>query len=191
MEPIKSVALKDERGCDHMSSLKQAIETLHTHIPTPQEGLGDEAFHMVSRLTPLVNVDLLIKNENRDILLTWRADEFYGPGWHIPGGILRFKETFETRIQAVAQLELRTTVKHDNTPCMIQQTINPTRDTRGHFISLLFDCELSSPLSESHKFTLDNPMNDQWAWHSVIPDNFIEVQREIYGAIFNAEATTT
>lgn len=42
----------------------------------------------------MVNVDLLIKNvSSNETLLTWREDEYYGPGWHVPGGIVRFKET--------------------------------------------------------------------------------------------------
>ena len=54
-------------------------------------------------LTPLVNVDLLIKDSGRT-LLTWRDDEFYGPGWHIPGGILGFKERALDRLAKVAEL---------------------------------------------------------------------------------------
>ena len=33
----------------------------------------------------MVNVDLLIRNDRRETLLTWRQDELYR-GWHIPAG---------------------------------------------------------------------------------------------------------
>jgi len=168
-----------------MTDIKHAIETIETFIPDPKRGLGELVFRMVSRLTPLVNVDLLVQNEKGEILLTWRDDEFYGPGWHIPGGILRFKETFDTRIQAVAHLELTASVKHDDEPCLTKQCINKTRNTRGHFISHLFRCKLTSSLNDSQKFTPNLPQNGQWAWHSSMPESFLEVQKEIYGSIFS------
>ncbi|OEJ69574.1 NUDIX hydrolase [Magnetovibrio blakemorei] len=168
-----------------MQDLKRAIKVIDTCVPNPRLGLGDEVFRMVSRLTPMVNVDLLIKNESGDILLTWRDDDFYGPGWHIPGGVLRFKETFDTRIQAVAKLELNTHVAHDSTPCMIQPSINRTHETRGHFVSLLFKCTLTSPLDDAQKFDPQKPQNNHWAWHPTLPENMIEVQHEIYNTLWD------
>ena len=61
-----------------------------------------DRFLLVSQLTPLVNVELLIDDKEKGSLLTWRHDEFYGPGWHLPGGIVRFKELASTRIKKVA-----------------------------------------------------------------------------------------
>ena len=53
---------------------------------TANNGLPHDLFVFVSRLTPLVNVDLLIQDPHHGTLLTWRHDETYGPGWHVPGG---------------------------------------------------------------------------------------------------------
>ena len=61
------------------------------------DGLPDEVFTYISTVTPLVNVDLLIRNDKGEILLSWRYD-YRRSGWHIPGGIIRYKETFEQRI---------------------------------------------------------------------------------------------
>jgi len=170
-----------------MSDLLNAIDAIDTHITDPHHGLGEDVFRLVSRLTPMVNVDLLVKNERGEILLTWRADEFYGPGWHIPGGIVRFKETFHARIHAVSHSELDASVEHDDTPCMVTQCINPTRKTRGHFISHLFACRLTSPLNASLKHTPNNPQNGQWGWHAVLPNDFISAQKEIYAPLFPEE----
>ena len=167
-----------------MSDLLNAIDAIDAHITDPQQGLGADVFRLVSRLTPMVNVDLLVKNERGEILLTWRSDEFYGPGWHIPGGIVRFKETFHARIHAVAQSELDARVEHDEMPCMVTQCINPTRQTRGHFISHLFACRLTSALKTSQKFERQNPINGRWAWHASLPEDFISEQKEIYAPLF-------
>ena len=68
--------------------LEKAVELITHTCHDAKVGLVDSVFYMVSRLTPMVNVDLLIKNDANQILLTWRADRYYGPGWHIPGGIM-------------------------------------------------------------------------------------------------------
>jgi len=167
-----------------MSDLQHAIDVIDAHITDPKQGLGEDVFRLVSRLTPMVNVDLLVKNEHDEILLTWRSDEFYGPGWHIPGGIVRFKETFHERIHAVAHSELHATVEHEEMPYMVMPCINQTRQTRGHFISHLFACRLTSPLDASYEFDHKNPANGQWAWHASLPEDFISAQTEIYGPLF-------
>ena len=59
--------------------------------------LGKNVFELVSTLTPMINVDLLIKNEMGQTLFSWRDDIHSGKGWHLPGGIIRLKETLEER----------------------------------------------------------------------------------------------
>lgn len=70
-----------------------AIGILDKQAPNPSSGLPDELFFYISRVTPMVNVDLLIKDEDGRTLLSWRNDQYAGKGWHLPGGIVRFKET--------------------------------------------------------------------------------------------------
>ena len=86
----------------------------------------------------MVNVDLLIHNPTKGVILTWRSDKFYGPGWHIPGGIIRFKESLITRLKKVALKELNIEKIEKINFQSIYQIMNPTRDIRGHFLSLCF-----------------------------------------------------
>ena len=61
-----------------------------------KEGLGTDLYEAVSRLTPSISVEAVIKNSDASkTLLIWRNDKMYGPGWHLPGGVLRFKETLK------------------------------------------------------------------------------------------------
>ena len=53
-------------------NINNAIEFLDNKITNPKEGLPDEIFYYLSRITPLINVDLLIKDENGRTLLSWR-----------------------------------------------------------------------------------------------------------------------
>ncbi len=78
-------------------NIHEAIEFLDKQIHNPSSGLPEELFLFISRITPMVNVDLLIKDENGRALLSWRDDQFAGTGWHVPGGIVRFKENMEDK----------------------------------------------------------------------------------------------
>jgi ADP-ribose pyrophosphatase YjhB (NUDIX family) len=89
------------------------INTLEESISDPRRGLPEELFLFASRITPLVNVDLLVKDKLGKTLLTWRDDGYYPPSWHIPGGIIRYKETFAERIKEVARTELGAAVDFD------------------------------------------------------------------------------
>jgi len=156
-----------------MHSLKDAIEAIDAAVPDATRGLPEDVFYLVSRMTPMINVDLLIKNEAGATLLTWRADRYYGPGWHVPGGIVRFKERWEDRIAAVADGELKARVRFSATPVAVRQPMNPHRATRGHFISLLFPCTLETPPDERLRHSEGEPRNGAWAWHGRCPDDLI------------------
>jgi len=163
-----------------LHDLEVALDTVQRAATAPQTGLPDGVFALVSRLTPLVNVDLLIKDPQRGCLLTWRDDAHYGPGWHVPGGIIRFKEAWAQRVNAVARQELEARVGFNPQPIAIHQLVNPSRDVRGHFISLLFDCQLETPPRADWQATDGAPpLNGQWRWHARAPDNLIS-QHHIY-----------
>jgi len=155
-----------------------AMAIISKEVTNPQKGLSDEVFYFISRITPLINVDLLIKDEKGRALLSWRDDQYSGKGWHIPGGIIRFKETFETRIKEVAKSEIGTEVKFDPNPIAINEIINKKRDIRGHFISILYKCSLPSTfISENRELKETDP--GFLKWHENCPDNLLKFH-EIY-----------
>lgn len=159
--------------------LREIIDILESSIQNPLKGLPEELFLFVSRITPLINVDLLVKNEQNHTLLTWRNDAYYH-GWHIPGGIIRFKETIAERIKIVAKNELGAEVEFNPVQLAINESINKTRNTRGHFISLLYQCRLVTQPDEALRcknIVLPNP--NEWMWHGSCPANIIP-QHEMY-----------
>jgi colanic acid biosynthesis protein WcaH len=121
-------------------NVAEAIACLDANALNKTTGLPDDIFYFISRTTPLVNVDLLIKDKQGRTLLSWRDDEYCGKGWHIPGGIIRYKETLEQRIQNTANKELGVCVEFGKEPLVYCQTILPDQENRGHFISFLFKC---------------------------------------------------
>jgi ADP-ribose pyrophosphatase YjhB (NUDIX family) len=156
-----------------INSLLQSIVEIKSEISDAKNGLPTEIFGLVSELTPLVNVDLLIKNERGQTLLTWRADEYYGASWHIPGGIIRFKEKASVRIAKVADSELSATVSFIESPINLAEIISDKRDYRGHFISLMYLCKLTSDLPPQMDFTMCGEINGAWKWHDFSPKNLI------------------
>ena len=162
-----------------MSDIGELISQLDYFIGDSKKGLPEEVFLFISRLTPMVNVDLLIKNEKNQTLLAWRHDEFYH-GWHVAGGIVRFKELFADRLKAVAKKEFGATIEFDPAPLLIQEKITQSRDVRGHFIAHLYRCRLTSSLShEMRCLDPQNPQHGQWYWHSECPKQLIP-QHEVY-----------
>ncbi len=163
-------------------NIKDIIAALEKYAPNPSKGLPDEVFFYISRTTPLVNVDLLIKDENRRTLLSWRNDQYAGNGWHIPGGIVRFKEALETRIKKVAENEIGIDVDFDLVPITIKQCFREERD-RGHFISFLYKCFLPSSFIPDNK-GLSHEDAGYLMWHDFCPDNLLKVQ-EMYREYIN------
>lgn len=157
----------------------KAISILEKAVPKPTLGLPDDIFYYISKTTPMVNVDLLIKDENQRTLLSWRDDPCAGKGWHIPGGIIRFKETFDFRIQKVAQLEVGVKeISYDPTPFAVNQIILQDADIRGHFISILYKCFLSSDFVPENNGLI--PFSPGYLeWHDSCPDDLLKLQ-DIY-----------
>jgi ADP-ribose pyrophosphatase YjhB (NUDIX family) len=161
---------------------EEALATLEAWASDPGTGLPYELFLFISRLVPMVNVDLLISDNQDRLLLTWRDDEIHGTGWHVPGGMIRFKETAEERIRATALEELGAEVTFDETP-VVEQIIEPVRQNRGHHVALLYRCRLVSGPNEASRFTGEEPTRGQWAWHAALPDNMISAHKG-YGKYF-------
>jgi len=159
-------------------NLVDAINIIKKYSNNPNKGLPQDLFLMISSLTPLVNVDLLIKDENNRTLLAWRDDLHSGVGWHIPGGIIRYRETFKERLQKVAQSEIGVK-KIDFNPKFIEvnELIHYERDERCHFISFLYECYLPSTFEPNNNS--DKLYPGFLKWHEDIPSNLIKYH-EIY-----------
>lgn len=151
---------------DHIAAIDAAVGDATKGLPEP-------VFRLIGRLTPVMNVDLLIRNDRRETLLTWRHDDLY-VGWHIPGGVVRFKERMAHRVAEVARTELGATVSMRGEAAAINEIITHARDARGHFVSFLFACELTSALDETRRYRGGSPKHGEWAWHPSYPPDMID-----------------
>lgn len=150
------------------------------------EGLPENLFLFSTTLAPVANVDLFITDSNRQVLLSWRDDEHYGKGWHIPGGCLRLKETMKSRIQETAQKEIGCEVFYNPTPILVKELIlkhaRPRLKNqleRSHNISILFNCTLPK------EYAIHNLQNDEHSagflkWFDHVPEDLLEAHKDIY-----------
>lgn len=153
-------------------SVKDAISRLDNEVADPEKGLPLDIFYYISRTTPLINVDLLIKDEDGRTMLAWRDDEYAGTGWHVPGGIIRFRETMEERLKQVALEEIGYEVGYNPEPMAIHELIHRKCKNRSHFISILYDCRLSKDLAvKNDGRTSADP--GFLKWHEKCPDDMI------------------
>jgi len=159
-----------------------AIKILDEKVPDPSAGLPDDIFFYISRTTPLVNVDLLINDDQGRTLLSWRNDPYAGKGWHLPGGIVRFKERLETRVEKVAESEVGAQIDFDPSPIAINQIILKEYRNRAHFISILYQCFLPASFIPDNK-EINETDPGYLKWHNHCPKNLLKFH-EIYRKFF-------
>lgn len=165
--------------------MADSLQEILAAVGNPHDGLPDDVFAFVASVVPMVNVDLLIRDIHGRILLAWREDKFSGGVWHIPGGIVRFKETLMHRAEQVAMLEIGQQVHINSVPIAINEIISDHQE-RGHFISFLYECILTRELDISEK-TVWEP--GDLKWFSYCPANFIPCQAPIYQGYFKINAS--
>lgn len=68
--------------------------------------LDDDDFALVISATPLVSVDLIIRNEHDEVLLGLRRNRPAQGTWFVPGGRIRKDETLKSAVQRIARAEL-------------------------------------------------------------------------------------
>lgn len=172
----------------YMNEIAKAIQILRYAELDGRNGLPEDLFLTISGLVPLPNVDLLVINQKQQILLAWRDDIFFEPSWHIPGGCLRYGESFEHRIQQTALCELGTRVEFDPEPIAVRNVIrgaNPAlehQNERGHNVAILFRCQLPND------FEINNSGKSEWEngylrWFDVLPHNFMRIQHVYFDVL--------
>lgn len=170
-----------------LSELRERMSSLGI---SPEKGLGEELFLFVSSLVPVINVDLLVYNQHGQFLLTRRNDPHCGIGWHIPGGCVRFKETFDSRIRKVAKSELGLEdITYDKEPLKVIEIFsNGERDIdnqneRAHFITIVYKCYAPEGFqpNNGNKTELDVGYAK---WFDKLPDDFLAIQ-ECYKEILS------
>jgi len=161
------------------SNILKALEQVDA-----SRGLGEALFLSVSTLTPIANVDLLILDEKHRLLLKRRDDPYFGAGWHIPGGCIRFRETMEERAQKTAVEEIGGPVIIHKLVAVRDVIIDSPRpglqnqNYRAHHLAVLFQCILPAQTIADRSFQ-ERLAGENLKWFHTLPDDLLRVH-EVY-----------
>lgn len=72
--------------------------------------MTDEEFLHIVDATPLVSIDLVIRNERGEALLGWRVNRPAQNSWFVPGGRIRKNERVKEALQRISERELGVTI---------------------------------------------------------------------------------
>lgn len=149
------------------------------------EGRGAELpwplFRFITEVVATANVDLLVRDPARGVLLAWRDDSF-GQGWHVPGSIIRHREEIGHRIAACARDEFGCEVAVDEGVAAVIQIF----DDRGHSVSLCYRATLRGPLGRRLVGAEDRQAPGDLRWFKAAPPDLYpshRVYREVMAAI--------
>ena len=160
--------------------MKKLIERIESHVKNPSKGLPEDIFYLAGRLTPFINVDLLVQDDLGRTLLSWRDESSFKnnliSSWHIPGGIIRLRETISERLHKVAINEMGgKLISFSKEPLTVAQHIDYNIKDRSHHIGLLYKCELEENYEIDNK-NLNLGDSGFLKWHSSAPDDLHSYQ---------------
>ena len=96
-------------------------------------GLGE--FTMAVRKSPLLAVDIVIRRKDETVVLIKRLNPPFKDHFAIPGGFVEYGETVERAAEREAEEETGIIVGNLR---LVGVYSDPTRDPRGHVISITF-----------------------------------------------------
>lgn len=111
-------------------------------------------FRALCKSVPMIAVNLAVMPDNRRLLLTYRDDEFY-KGWHIPGSILRYRESLADVFKRIGRQELKMKIRR---PQFVNYFIE--HSSRGHELILLFAVRTAGVPKVGRYFSLKRPPQD-------------------------------
>lgn len=84
---------------------------------------------------PILCVDGIVVNDDGEILLSKRSVEPFKDFWHIPGGVVNYRESTKQAIYRVMQSETGLEVAITS---LLGVYSDPKRDPRGHFVTVAY-----------------------------------------------------
>ncbi|GAB1253603.1 CDP-glucose 4,6-dehydratase [Desulfovibrio falkowii] len=176
------------------SDVTDFIHGLHNASLDGSEGLPEELFLFISSITPIPNVDLFIQDKHGRLLLSWRDDAYYGKGWHIPGGCIRYGQSQHRCIADTSLRELGIEVSHDSEPIITCDAFRPqcgphrNPRVRGHNITTLYRCYVPDDWEPPTAICSENggPKPGEFQWFEDLPPDLLPIHH-CYGDILQRE----
>jgi colanic acid biosynthesis protein WcaH len=108
--------------------------------------LGKEAFIHIIDATPLVSIDLIVRNARGEVLLGRRRSRPAQDYWFVPGGRIRKNERSQDALVRIAQTELGVAVKSGRLLGVFDHLYDDNffgiPDIGTHYVVIAWECEL-------------------------------------------------
>ena len=156
--------------------IKDLAVLLLKKISQPERGLGTELFKAIIAVVPQVAVEAVIVddiNNPTKVLLTPRDDHDYPKACHLPGGFIRYGETFLQRLTSVIKTELNVGIKKVKDTMIVYNLFE--RNNKRHIIGLYFLVQLSANPNVAHR------------WVDYIPKNIVKHHKDFLKSYFRWE----
>ncbi len=165
-----------------------ALEGLLAKLAGPGAELPPALFRFITEVVATSNVDLLVQDTEKRVLLAWREDAF-GKGWHVPGSIIRHREEIAHRIRACAEEEFGCDLVVAEGPVALVQIF----DDRGHSVSLCYIAALRGAPTRRVVAEGETPEAGDLRWFDVVPSQLYPshlVYRSLIEALREGRAGT-
>ncbi|OFZ55546.1 MAG: hypothetical protein A3D92_11390 [Bacteroidetes bacterium RIFCSPHIGHO2_02_FULL_44_7] len=147
---------------------EKQFASLIKKIGDVRKGLSKPLFDALCKIVVFPACELVLVNNKKEILLTYRKDKYW-KGWHFPGGLIRFRESLVKRLKTTAKAELGVSLSN----LKFLFPINYPLSKRGHSLSLVYLCK-----------TKNHPKDGQW--FKTMPKDIIPEHRELWRMVKKA-----
>ena len=130
--------------------------------------LGEEEFLRIVEATPLVSIDLIVRNEAGEVLLGKRVNRPAQGFWFVPGGRIRKNERVRDAFERISEFELGIRLKMDAARLLgvydhiYEDNFFGKPGVNTHYVVLGFACELASGQSVT-----PDPQHEALDWWKV------------------------
>jgi ADP-ribose pyrophosphatase YjhB (NUDIX family) len=155
-ELYKTLNIKSNLFNYHLKKLQQQNLILKSRNNYKLSSVGQSISpYLGMEKQPIVAVVLAIFKDNK-IVLVKREKHAYNNYWAIPGGKLRFGETFEQAAARICAKETGLDVKSAKYLATVQELVRENASDKHHFILLLYKLNAHGILKNGKLFSLTN-----------------------------------
>jgi 8-oxo-dGTP diphosphatase len=105
------------------------------YSPNPEDEQNTSFWNAMARKTPALAVDAVIQMPDQSIVLIRRQNPPFEGAWALPGGFCKIGESVEEAVCREAREETGLLI---DPVALIGVFSDPTRDPRGHIVSIAF-----------------------------------------------------
>ena len=146
--------------------------------------INDQDFLQIIDQTPLVSVDLIIRNQQGDILLGQRLNKPAQDYWFVPGGRIRKNETIQIAFERICLQELNVNIPFLQATLLgsynhiYEDNFLGQPDINTHYVVLAYTLQLETDISiqpdrQHHSL-------NWWSVANILDDNNVHKNTKAY-----------